>query len=144
MTDQQRREKQIERYMCRCIHFNGISNETCKAGVNYDGLRGTQVGALPCWSDTETPLVCDKRLLPTREQAEAHENEVAERQAATMKALRATHDDAKAKGLEKGNGGRSSVKCPTCGNGEIHYSVASYNGHIHASCSTQGCVSWME
>jgi hypothetical protein len=37
------------------------------------------------------------------------------------------------------------IDCPVCTTGKVRYSRAgSYNGHVHASCSTAGCVSWME
>lgn len=40
--------------------------------------------------------------------------------------------------------GCGKMKCPVCNEGELRYSRASYNGHVHAKCSTQGCVAWME
>lgn len=36
------------------------------------------------------------------------------------------------------------IKCPLCEHGDIDYSISSYNGHIHAHCTTVNCVSWME
>ncbi len=33
--------------------------------------------------------------------------------------------------------------CPVCLTGTLHYTRA-YNGHVHASCSTESCVRWME
>lgn len=39
--------------------------------------------------------------------------------------------------------GAGKMKCPLCA-GELRYSRAGYNGHIHAACSTEGCVRWME
>lgn len=35
------------------------------------------------------------------------------------------------------------IKCPACG-GLLHLAQASTNGHVHGSCETEGCVSWME
>jgi hypothetical protein len=35
-----------------------------------------------------------------------------------------------------------AVKCPGCA-GSLNYAIAS-NGHIHAKCSTPGCLEWME
>lgn len=61
----------------------------------------------------------------------------------SMQAIVAAHEDAKAKGYGKGNGGQDSMKCPLCPDGTLRYSVASVNGHMHAVC-TNGCVSWME
>jgi ribosomal protein S27E len=59
-------------------------------------------------------------------------------------ALGAAKDDAKAHGLGRGHGGTGSVKCPSCENGTIRYSVAGVNGHMHACRTTKGCVAWME
>lgn len=36
------------------------------------------------------------------------------------------------------------IPCPACGTGQLHYSVARSNGHIHARCSTPGCVTFMQ
>lgn len=35
------------------------------------------------------------------------------------------------------------IDCPKC-HGKLHYSISSYNGHIHGKCETQGCVSWVQ
>lgn len=40
--------------------------------------------------------------------------------------------------------GSGSINCPVCNEGKLHYSRAGYNGHVHAQCSTNGCVAWME
>lgn len=53
---------------------------------------------------------------------------------ASANIMRAAHDDAKAKGLKKGNGGLGTCPCP-CG-GTIEYSVASYNGHMWLRCDS--------
>ncbi len=134
-----------------CRHFNGIQHDDCKAGVNYRALAGepmqgcmTRVPCLPFNDPKCGPMaVCDKRSTWT--QAEA-EQLVADGEAAmqrSMLAFRVAHDDAKSKGFKRGKGGQSSVPCPACG-GSLHYSVAEYNGHMHAKCETEGCVSWME
>lgn len=65
-------------------------------------------------------------------------------EALDVKAFRVAHDDAKQKGIIKGKGGQSSVKCPCCPDGFIDYSVASSNGHMWAKCSTKECVRWIE
>jgi hypothetical protein len=64
--------------MNRCIHFNGIVNETCAAGVNYKDLLGDGVGwaaHMPCLADDGSAIVCERRQLPTREEAVATEEE---------------------------------------------------------------------
>ena len=35
------------------------------------------------------------------------------------------------------------IECPVC-KGRLHLSQAACNGHIHAKCETEGCLSWME
>lgn len=42
-------------------------------------------------------------------------------------------------------GGAGRIDCPACGGHEtLGFTRAAYNGHIHAACKTDGCVSWME
>lgn len=36
------------------------------------------------------------------------------------------------------------ISCPICKEGELGYRISDYNGHIHAGCTKDGCVSWME
>lgn len=37
------------------------------------------------------------------------------------------------------------IDCPVCGKfASLAYRRAAVNGHIHASCKTPECVSWME
>lgn len=35
------------------------------------------------------------------------------------------------------------ITCPVC-SAKLHLSQASYNGHVHARCETEGCVSFLE
>ena len=62
-----------------------------------------------------------------------------------LTAVHEAHKDAASKGLKKGKGGVSSMPCP-CPNctGTLNYSVASYNGRMHAACTNPSCVKWME
>jgi hypothetical protein len=37
------------------------------------------------------------------------------------------------------------IPCPICGDGTVSFIISDHvNGHIHANCSTDGCVRWME
>lgn len=45
-------------------------------------------------------------------------------------------------GGKRGVAGR--VPCPVCKTGELRFSVAECNGHIHARCTTKDCMAWME
>ena len=40
--------------------------------------------------------------------------------------------------------GAGEMACPVCKTGKLRYSRAGYNGHVHAACSTDTCVRWME
>lgn len=131
---------------CHCKHFNGLQNSACDAGVQYDSVKDESrkgFGRWPCWREGEE-LTCEKRKFLTPEEVEA---EVQEIEAATIrltKGMVACREDAKQRGLKKGNGGTGKIKCPVCDNGTLHYSVAGYNGHMHARCSTEHCLSWMQ
>lgn len=145
------RDLQIKGEMLTCRHFNGFQHDECKAGVNYRELAGAPalgcMTRIPCTFGFEPkggPRVeCSKMERPSRAEAE---QTVAAGEAAIerhMRAFRAAHDDAKAQGLKRGRGGAASIACPICG-GMLTYVVAAYNGHMHAKCETEGCVSWME
>jgi hypothetical protein len=40
--------------------------------------------------------------------------------------------------------GQGTMDCPICSVGTLRYYRNNYNGHVHAACSTDGCVNWME
>jgi hypothetical protein len=143
---------QIKAETLTCRHFNGIQHDCCAAGVNYRALAGepmvgcaTRIPCLPIKEPKGGPMAdCDKHSTWTQSEAEQR---VADGEAAmerSMLAFRAAHDDTKAKRLGKGKGGQDSIPCPICERGRLYYRVAGYNGHMHAKCETEGCVSWME
>lgn len=67
---------------------------------------------------------------------EAELNALFARVAVARSAIVAKHG--KARGLQ------GEIACPVCETGTLRYSIAQLNGHIHAACSTAGCVRWME
>ena len=141
-------EHSVLRIMQTCTHFTGIQHAQCEAGVNYHEQFGNGAGCfanIPCATafNSGPTKDCPKVDYPTREEAEKEEADRTARSKKAMQAMRDAHADAKAKGYGKGNGGQDSLKCPLCPEGTLRYSVASYNGHMHAGC-TNGCVSWME
>jgi len=129
----------------KCIHFNGVQNDTCKAGIKYTELKGR---GFPCFrggmayklKTTETQIGCDKLEWPSEEYIQ---NELKE------------HDDAFAKveaGLNavkhireeyKGRHFRGVIECPVC-KGKLHVRHAACNAHVHAHCETPDCIAWME
>ena len=150
LSREKEKTRRIKQIQSKCIHFTGIQHETCKAGVNYrEIVGGEDLGwaiRTPCFEDNkECVVTCNHREFPTYAEAQAEED----RQEAAMErfwlACNAAHEDAEAKGFKRGNGGRSSMPCPIAGcSGQLNYSVASVNGHMHAACTRSGCVSWME
>jgi hypothetical protein len=135
-------ERNLESIMRKCRHFTGVQNKTCEAGVNYD-----DVVPIPCIGRVGAeiePAKCEKKSCWTREEAINIEKERAESTKRFMLALGAASEDAKAKGYKKGHGGKDSLPCPVCKTGTLHYSVASYNGHLWGQCTTDKCVAWMQ
>ena len=149
-TAEKRREQQIKWHMSSCVHFTGIQNKTCKADVNIRELVGGPdfgwARKIPCLlrDADECTVVCPSRQFPTREEAEALEDEHEKTIARFTIAVAAAHADAKAKGFKVGLGGADSLPCPLECGGRLYYRVASVNGHMHAKCETPNCVSWME
>ena len=133
--------------MNRCVHFNGIQNPLCKAGIDYDIFRQERVDGkewLPCIEDGIC-VHCEHRRFPTAEEVDA-EQKIYEKSTITMLAgFAAVSEDAEKNGLKKGKGGSGEVACPVC-EGTIKYSVANSNsnGHKYARCQTENCVSFME
>lgn len=139
----------IERKLLTCRHFNGVGRddkECCRVGVNYRSHVGGEdfgwLRRLPCLpksvdEDILQVVLCKLRVFPTPEEAaaeEAHDEELLSIIPLAIKLCRA-HADGK-KGII------GVVKCPKCG-GHLHYSVARPNGHLHGTCKTEGCLSWV-
>jgi len=147
MTKEQRRE----RHIVTCKHFNGLQNTCCKAGVNYETVKTPKKAGglnLPCIPYTpfveegvEPSLLCQKYERHTIEEIEDEERMWKESAERTGKAIKAIIDHAGK--YVKGQGKQGVIECPTC-KGKLHYSRAGYNGHIHASCETVGCVRFMQ
>jgi len=143
-----------------CVHFNGHGkNDVCKAGVKYDDVKcevkhtysngpSTTKGtytytsnvALPCFKDEATLTGgCQSCRFPTPEEIAKDVEEMVEFLGRTMKARLAIVEHLGGK-----EGGSGIIDCPVCGTGKLRYSRAACNGHIHAACSTETCVRWME
>lgn len=125
--------------MSWCKHYNGISNgPCCKAGINYDSVKSPESGAsllarYPCFlGSTQT---CIKRIFPTAEELAAEE--------ASYKAYSEGITMARAMIIATKQS-KGSIRCPHCNAGDLHFSVASFNGHVRAKCTTDRCLNWME
>ena len=92
-----------------CVHFNGMQNKVCRAGVNMRELVGGPdfgwATRMPCVKDDNSTVVCELCHYPTPEEVQAHEAE----QAAHMQRFRedneligAAHNDP-ARSRERGS-----------------------------------------
>lgn len=121
----------------RCVHFTGIQNNTCKAGVAYADVKDTTERPYR-WACMSPDVPCASRRVATQEEAEAEDR--------ALNALFANVDKARQAIVVATDDNRDvsgEMACPVCDGGTLRYSVAR-NGHIHAACSTSTCVRWME
>lgn len=134
-----KKQEQMERKAKHCIHFNGMfRNKTCDAGIAYASLpkENPSFKSFICFGEAEG---CPKYQAMGMEAVVKlyDESEVSlNRTNLARKAIVAASEGKR--------GVRGAIACPVCSTGSLHYSIANYNGHIHAQCSTTGCVAWME
>lgn len=144
----------------RCKHFGGINftdkSKACKAGVRMldvivekpyryryseDSPVYTSNHSMPCFTDSDPYRVCScaKQDFPTPEEIKANkeESDMLMSRFFTARQAIVTATDGK-------RGVSGEIECPICKAGKLRYSVASLNGHIHAGCTTENCVAWME
>lgn len=131
-----------------CKHYRGMyRRETCEAGVRFDSLPGRGVKGFlqtcPCLNRNGAD--CEKAEYRTDEEIAAERAEVAKRLeqiGIARDAIVAALGGPRKRGMPGASG---TIDCPVCGKEKsLAFSRSSYNGHIHAQCLTDGCVSWME
>ena len=129
-----------------CVHFTGMQNKTCKAGVNYrEHVGGPDFGwgcRMPCLTKyrEEGWMPCDKYQEPTEEQIAESDRLVKQfmdRMLLTFPLINKIKRD------HKGQSWQGVEECPAC-KGKLHLSHAACNGHVWGKCETKGCLSWME
>lgn len=133
-----------------CNHYLApAEHTTCKAGIEYEKFKqagGRPFENWPCFMRDGKPpsCACEHARFPTAEELAAEDKEIEERCANMGKARKAIVDHLGGP-WKKGTAGASgNIPCPVCEGGTLHFSRAGYNGHIHARCSTKGCMNWME
>ena len=132
-------KQQIE---SRCKNLTGMfRQDTCKAGVRYEDVKDTSQRPyrFPCRKDDGAATTCPLAIFPTAEEVQ-EELDSYKRSSQNINTARAAIVERT--GGRRGSSG--SIECPVCHSGRLNFSVSGYNGHIHATCSTAGCVSWME
>lgn len=132
-----------------CIHykappllFERDQRHVCEAGVDIETFQKFDVR--PCFLDNGKSkpgaLKCAHLRRPTQEEIAAHEQWHARRMNTLGAVMKAIEPWRKA---HKGKSHAETIECPAC-KGRLHLSIAACNGHVHAQCETEGCVSWME
>lgn len=151
----------------KCVHFNGVQNQCCEAGVNYEeafGKRDTETQRSPClvewksheridgktvpiwkpWGRPEQQIIpCAKFRLPTAEEIAADEAEFQShlaRMRVVFEVVKPWRSWTRKNRVAK----QEIIDCPTKCGGKLHLSQAAYNGHVWGRCTTTDCVSWME
>lgn len=119
-----------------------FDNETCLAGIEYAIFDDTPHEKTPCWHKCGG---CAAAVYPTPEEIAAEEAEINARCEMLGKARQAIVEHLGGPWKRGVPGASGVIDCPACGGkGTLHFSRSGYNGHIHAKCVTEGCVSWME
>lgn len=130
-----------------CKHYRAMfNNETCKAGVAFIVFTGLKFEDRPCFMRSGVkPCGCDKQEFPTPQEIAAEDAEFEKLFQRTDTARKAIvkHLGGPWKRGMKGSAG--TIDCPICEAKEsLRFTRSGYNGHIHAACTTENCVSWME
>lgn len=130
-----------------CKHYHGMyEKDKCGAGVRFDSLPhfGTREfhDTCPCFGPQGA---CEHAIYPTAEELAAAEAELNKRWENIIKARSAIVESLGGPWKRGTPGASGTIDCPVCsGRKTLQFSRAGYNGHIHAACSTEGCVKWME
>jgi hypothetical protein len=132
-----------------CNHYRGMSHvDGCSAGIRVQQLPGYgQPGFMdtcPCFGPGFVP-VCDKAVYPTKEELAAREKEL-QRMFSNVTTAREAIVSKLGGPWKRGEPSSSGyIDCPICGaKDSLSFRRSGYNGHIHAHCKTDVCVSWME
>ena len=127
--------------------FNGSTGGKCRADVDpiYSFCGGDRFGwvkKVPCLRTNETTAICPAAEYPTKEEAEQSARDFEAYVDQFVKNLSVVRPAIEQQHKETGEWS-GSIECPECTK-PLHWSKAKCNGHIHAACETEGCLSWME
>lgn len=147
------------------VPITSKSRGTCKANVNYDDVckQGSRMIAMPCFHEEPDNMpsdgvwpTCPSQSFKSAEELDAEVlsiecgvKEFFDRarivRPAILKHAGWEEDAVATESINRQRQGASGeMACPICKTGTLRYSVAGCNGHVHAMCSTDKCVQWME
>jgi hypothetical protein len=112
---------------------------------NYPRSDPTWTGIykrLPCHAENGLQANCSQYCEPAAEELAEQDKLISKMFTDMMTVRKQITDYIKENKLPRGCSGK--LPCPICETGEVLWSRASYNSHIHAQCTTVGCVQWME
>jgi len=127
-----------------CRHYDWVQGDVqkgdigrpkCAVGIDLSGAGA----ARKCWPRPEAP--CDKREEYTAAEIAAEEAESDALMKRTFLCLKAIPPKLPKR---ESYGTHGTVKCPACADGTIEWLRSSYNGHLHARCTTDGCFAVMQ
>lgn len=130
-----------------CKHFTSLTECSCALGVAYSDVKQPG-GALACF-DGESSL-CGLRSEPTAAEVAEFEKKDKAESDAMVEAVMARYRKlepllTKIREKYRGRQMTGTASCPVCGGVKTLSIVHSArNGHIHAFCSTENCVRFME
>jgi hypothetical protein len=119
-------QEQIAR---KCIHFNGVMEKVCKAGIKYEDVREEPQNGpyrFPCLKQGGE---CPQSKFLNEEQVNEKVTEIEHSCTQTIIAISKVKEHIH---LTKEQHGK--IKCE-CG-GDLHYTVAQVNGHVWAKCNS--------
>lgn len=132
-----------------CKNYKGMhEKEACEAGIRFQELPGYGnkgfLQTCPCFGPQEI-ATCDKSQYPTKDELAAREAEIKQQFANTNKARAAIVESLGGPWKKGMFGVTGAIDCPVCScEKALRFSRAGCNGHIHAACTTEDCVCWME
>lgn len=132
-----------------CKHYSGMhKKDSCEADVRFRDLptygQGKFYETCPCFGPQKVSI-CDKAEYPTKEELAAEEAEIQRRLEGAIIARQAIVEHLGGPWKRGLKGSSGAIDCPVCSNKKsLLFSRSGYNGHIHAKCKTDKCVSWME
>jgi len=113
----------------KCIHFNGVMSDICKAGIKYADVRvdlPDEPYKFPCLKQAGE---CSCAEFPSKEDVQKTIDEI------EISGLKVTNAIAAIKARIKETKQIKGVIPCECG-GELHYRQSSYNRHIGGQCSS--------
>ena len=114
-----------------CIHFNGVMNKECKAGIKYSDVRAEPDKGPYLFPCLKQGGECQAAKFRSDEEVEQELKEIEEISAKALTAMVMVKSHYASTKEPSGK-----IKCD-CG-GDLHYTVAQINGHVWAKCGSCG------